>query len=133
MTDQDTSAFSIESAKREASVTGLLDCLIEKDYKAADAHGGMRTIRCLLEDSNELSVPVVDLAAVLPDLKSNMQSGLHIASYYALDDKAWYPRLLVKFFSMGVGGSLMALEEFGHVLGGSASGMRRKRAARRGR
>jgi len=114
---QDKSAFPIESAGREASVTGLLDCLLDKDFTAADAHGGMRTIRGLLEDSKELTVPVVDLAAVLPDLKSDQQRGLHFASYYALDNPEWYPQLLVKFFATGAGGSLMALEKFADCIG----------------
>jgi len=114
---QGTSSLPIESAKREAAVTGLLDCLIAKNYEAANTHGGMETIRGLLEDSKELSVPVVDLAAVLPDLKSHKRSGLHIASYYELDDPNWYPELLEEFFSAGVGGSLMALKEFADCVG----------------
>jgi hypothetical protein len=98
-------------------VTGLLDCLLDKNYTAANEHGGMRTIRSLLEDSKELAVPVVDLVAILPDLKSQARRGLHIASYYALDDKNWYPELLTTFFTRGVGGSLLALRQFAKCIG----------------
>ena len=114
---RDTSQLPIESANREASVTGLLDCLLDKNYTAANEHGGMRTIRSLLEDSKELAVPVVDLVAILPDLKSQARRGLHIASYYALDDKNWYPELLTTFFTRGVGGSLLALRQFAKCIG----------------
>ena len=114
---KDNPDICIESAEREAAVTGLLDCLLERDYAAADKHEGMRVIRKLLEGSKELSVPVVDLAAVLPDLKSHTRSGLHIASYYALDDREWYPELLNQFFAKGAGGSLMALKGFAGCVG----------------
>ena len=117
MVKQKRAAVTIESAEHEADVTDLLDCLMEKDYEAAKRHKGMGTIRKLLEADGELEAPVIDLAAVLPDLGAHQLRGVHIGSYYALDDKNWYPNLLDNFFSKGVGGSLLALQGFRTCVG----------------
>src|ERR1039458_1392513 len=115
--DRNRRPLHIEAAKREDSVTGLLDLLLAKKYDAARAHEGMDVIGEVLEGSQEMVAPVVDLAALLPDLGSHQLIGLHIASYCPFDDQEWYPKLLDRFFSIGIGGSLLALKNFGECVG----------------
>lgn len=110
--------LSIEGADNEESVTALLHLLLEDEYERADSHPAVLRLRSILSSSGQFSVPVLDLAAVLPDVETRELRGLHIACYEKREaDPEWYLALLEKFFTTGGRGSLLALTHFNQWVG----------------
>jgi len=110
--------LSIAGAENEESVTELLHLLLEEEYELADGHPAVHRLRSILSSSGRFIVPVLDLAAVLPDVETRERRGLHIACYEKrAADSQWYLALLEKFFTTGGRGSLLALTDFNHWVG----------------
>ncbi len=103
----------IEGAQNEESLTELLHLLLNEAYELANRHPAVELLRSILSSSGHFTVPVLDLAAVLPDVETGERRGLHIACYEERKtDPEWYLSVLEKFFTTGGRGSLLALTDF---------------------
>ena len=105
MSNDSTRIIRIEGARHEECVTDLLRQLLRGNYEAAEKHAAVPFVRSVLACGGRFTVPVLNLAAVLPNVESRKLIGLHIASYDgSRKDDDWYLKLLDQFFSAGVGG-----------------------------
>jgi hypothetical protein len=112
-----STTIALPGAELENSVAELLRLLLRGEFKAAEAHPAISLLRAALCGGG-FEIPVLDIVAVLPVVGSSEMNGFHIASYEgcgAGDD--WYPKLLEEFFSAGIGGSLLALEDYSRYVG----------------
>jgi len=107
----------LQRAEEENSLTALLHLLLDTPETIKTTHPGVDLLRSILSCNNRLKIPVMDLAAVLPDADFRKLMGLHIASYYGQDAQdRWYLDRLTEFFASGRG-SLLALKEFNQWVG----------------
>jgi|ERR1039458_2251036 hypothetical protein len=107
----------LERAVQEDILTALLHRSLDTSEKITANHPALDLLRSLLSCKGLFQIPVLDLAAVLPDAEFRDLTGLHIASYYGEDaNDRWYMNLLEDFFSSGRG-SLLALRDFNESVG----------------
>lgn len=112
--------LDIQGAHDEDSIAELLRLLLsekEADFREAERHPAASRLASIFT-SPHVSVPVLNLAAVLPDLETRKRRGLHVARYEAEHaDDTWYLRRLDTFFASGVRGSLLALKRYTEFIG----------------
>jgi hypothetical protein len=107
----------IDGARHEEAVTDLLRLLLREDA-SAESHPAVGLLGDLLGNEDRFAVPIINIAAVLPEVGSGKLKGLHIASYPGCRvDDDWYMVFLDKFFATGGKGSLLALSDYNQCVG----------------
>ena len=109
----------LKRAEQEDVLTALLHGLLTTSPSdtVSASPPGLDLLRSILSCDGHMTVPVLDLVAVLPDADFRELIGLHIASYYGHDSAdRWYRAVLEQFFASGRG-SLLALEDFNRHVG----------------
>src|SRR5258706_4268237 len=92
----------LKYAGDEDVLTALLHGLLMTSPSGAVSTSppGVDLLRSLLSCNGRVTVPVLDLVAVLPDADFRELIGLHIASYYGHDTRdRWYWALLEECFA----------------------------------